>query len=67
MVFHPWVRRAAAVTREEALPPSPSGRSSSRPVGGVLATVGIAFHCRLGLAGISARDGTVGVAVMWKA
>jgi hypothetical protein len=51
---------AAAVTREEALTPAPSGRRSSRPIGGVAATPGIAFHCRLGLTGVGTRDGTGG-------
>ncbi len=57
--FCPRVWPAAAVTRrEEALTPAPSGSSSSRPVGGVATTLGVAFHCHLGLTGIGACNGT---------
>ncbi len=58
--FRPGVWPAAAVTREEALTPAPSGCSSSRPVGGVTATAGVGFHCCLGLTGVGARNGTGG-------
>ncbi len=51
---------AAAMTKEEALTPAPSGCSSSGPVGGVAATAGIAFHCCLGFTGVGTRDGTGG-------